>query len=82
MVVVVVMVVVIVTMMIETAMEFLVLSWWEIKVTVVASVFVIIAYWFFTYRTEEFIAVRSLGDVNSPNLVDHVNRKVQFPVQF
>ena len=82
MVVVVVMVVVIVTMMIETAMEFLVLSWWEIKVTVVASIFVIIAYWFFTYRTKEFIVVRSLGDVNSPNLVDHVNRKVQFPVQF
>ncbi|KAK4566382.1 hypothetical protein RGQ29_002580 [Quercus rubra] len=63
-------------MMIETAMEFLVPSWWEIKVTVAASVFVIVAYWFFTYRTEEFVADRSLGDVNSPNLVDHVNRKM------
>lgn len=77
-----VVVMVIVTMMIETAMEFLVPSWWEIKVTVAASVFVIVAYWFFTYRTEEFAADGSLGDVNSPNLVDHVNRKVQFPVQF
>ncbi|XP_023875484.1 BAG-associated GRAM protein 1 isoform X4 [Quercus suber] len=63
-------------MMIETAMEFLVPSWWEIKVTVAASVFVIVAYWFFTYRTEEFIGDRSLGDVNSPNLVDQVNRKM------
>ncbi|KAF3968528.1 hypothetical protein CMV_007596 [Castanea mollissima] len=63
-------------MMIETAMEFLVPSWWEIKVTVAASVFVIVAYWFFTYRTDEFAADRSLGDVNSPNLVDHVNRKM------
>ncbi|KAM4113728.1 hypothetical protein ACJW30_04G018300 [Castanea mollissima] len=57
-------------------MEFLVPSWWEIKVTVAASVFVIVAYWFFTYRTDEFAADRSLGDVNSPNLVDHVNRKM------
>ncbi|KAM3750162.1 hypothetical protein ACB098_04G016700 [Castanea mollissima] len=63
-------------MMIETAMEFLVPSWWEIKVTVAASVFVIVAYWFFTYRTDEFAADRSLGDANSPNLVDHVNRKM------
>ncbi|KAM4105808.1 hypothetical protein ACB094_04G021000 [Castanea mollissima] len=57
-------------------MEFLVPSWWEIKVTVAASVFVIVAYWFFTYRTDEFAADRSLGDANSPNLVDHVNRKM------
>ncbi|KAK9993289.1 hypothetical protein SO802_022992, partial [Lithocarpus litseifolius] len=47
--------------------------WWEIKVTMVASVFVIVA-----YQTEEFVADRSLGDVNSPNLADHVNRKFTF----
>ena len=75
-------VVVMVMVMIQTTMEFLVSSWWEIKVTVAASVFVIFAYWFFTYRIEEFVVDRSLGDVNSLNLVDHVNRKVQFPVQF
>ncbi|GLT91575.1 hypothetical protein SLE2022_094560 [Rubroshorea leprosula] len=34
---------------IETAVECLVPSWWEVKVTVAASVFVILSYWFFTY---------------------------------
>lgn len=32
------------------SLDFLVPSLWEIEVTVVASVFVIFAYWFFTYR--------------------------------
>lgn len=32
------------------SLDFLVPSLWEIKVTVAASVFVIFAYWFFTYR--------------------------------
>ncbi|XP_022733669.1 BAG-associated GRAM protein 1-like isoform X2 [Durio zibethinus] len=44
-------------MMIETAaaaaeavVEYLVPSWWEIKVAVAASVFVIVSYWLFTFR--------------------------------
>ncbi|KAL5574743.1 hypothetical protein UlMin_016442 [Ulmus minor] len=37
--------------MIDVALlDFLVPSWWEIEVTVAASVFVIFAYWFFAYR--------------------------------
>lgn len=39
------------TMMIDTALlDFLVPSWWEIKVSVAASIFVILAYWFFALR--------------------------------
>ncbi|XP_022761522.1 BAG-associated GRAM protein 1-like isoform X2 [Durio zibethinus] len=39
-------------MMIETAVlvEYLVPSWWEIKVAVAASLFVIVSYWFFTFQ--------------------------------
>ncbi|XVF29575.1 hypothetical protein REPUB_Repub15cG0132900 [Reevesia pubescens] len=39
-------------MMIETAVvvEYLVPTWWEIKVAVVTSVFVIVSYWFFTFQ--------------------------------
>ncbi|CAK9179363.1 unnamed protein product [Ilex paraguariensis] len=36
-------------MIIDTALEFLVPSWWEVQVTIAASLFVIAAYWFFTY---------------------------------
>lgn len=37
-------------MMETVSLDFLVPSLWEIKVTVAASVFVIFAYWFFTFR--------------------------------
>ncbi|XP_008391885.1 BAG-associated GRAM protein 1 isoform X3 [Malus sylvestris] len=37
-------------MMVTVSLDFLVPSLWEIKVTVAASVFVICAYWFFTFR--------------------------------
>lgn len=38
--------------MIETViLDALVPSWWEIKVTVAASAFVIVAYWYFAYAT-------------------------------
>lgn len=38
--------------MIEAAiLDVLLPSWWEVKVTVTASVFVIGAYWYFTYGT-------------------------------
>jgi hypothetical protein len=65
-------------MTIETAMEFLLPSWWEIEVSVAASLFVIVVYWLFTYRTGDFVADRSLGDVNSTNPVDDVKVKVHF----
>lgn len=35
-------------MVVETAMEFLVPSWWEVQVTVAAAAFVVVAYWFFS----------------------------------
>ena len=36
------------TMVVETAMEFLLPSWWEVQVTVAAAAFVVVAYWFFS----------------------------------
>ncbi|XP_022722037.1 BAG-associated GRAM protein 1-like isoform X3 [Durio zibethinus] len=37
--------------MIKTAVvEYLVPSWWEVKVALAASVFVIVSYWFFTFK--------------------------------
>ncbi|KAK6146358.1 hypothetical protein DH2020_020227 [Rehmannia glutinosa] len=32
---------------VDTAMEFLVPSWWEVQVTLAAAAFVVVAYWFF-----------------------------------
>lgn len=37
--------------MVQSPVEFLVPSPWEIEVAVVASVFVIASYWLFAYRT-------------------------------
>ncbi|KAH9727117.1 BAG-associated GRAM protein 1 [Citrus sinensis] len=45
--------------MIETAMEILVPSWWEIQVTVAASLCVIASYWFFFSKTGDFGVDRS-----------------------
>jgi hypothetical protein len=53
--------------MIETAMDILVPSWWEIQVTVAASLFVIVAYWFFTYRSGDVDVDRQRLDRNSLN---------------
>ncbi|KAH9783117.1 BAG-associated GRAM protein 1 [Citrus sinensis] len=46
-------------MMIETAMEILVPSWWEIQVTVAASLCVIASYWCFFSKTGDFGVDRS-----------------------
>ncbi|OIW10159.1 hypothetical protein TanjilG_27910 [Lupinus angustifolius] len=46
---------------IDSALVFLVPSFWEIKVAVAASLFVIFAYWFFTYRTGDLAADLSLN---------------------
>lgn len=53
--------------MIETvSLDYLVPSWWEIKVTVAASLFVILAYWYFTHR--------ACGDANSDrSLIDNTS---------
>jgi hypothetical protein len=53
--------------MIETALDILVPSWWEIKVTVAASLFVIVAYWFFTYRSGDVDVDRQHLDGNPSN---------------
>lgn len=37
-------------MRIDTAVEVLMPSWWEVQVTMAASVFVIVAYWFFSFK--------------------------------
>lgn len=47
---------------IDSALDFLVPSLWEIKVTLATSIFVILAYWFFTYRNGDFDTDRSLID--------------------
>lgn len=39
-------------MVVEAVMEFLMPSWWEVQVTVVAVAFVFVAYWFFTLDSE------------------------------
>lgn len=59
--------------MIETvSFEFLVPSWWEIKVTVSASLFVILSYWYFTYKvSRDGDGDRSLLD-NSSGSTDAV----------
>ncbi|KAJ4723717.1 Bag-associated gram protein 1 [Melia azedarach] len=46
-------------MMIESAMAILVPSWWEVQVTVAASLFVISCYWFFSYKSGDFGVDRS-----------------------
>ncbi|KAM7478279.1 hypothetical protein LguiA_026492 [Lonicera macranthoides] len=33
----------------DKALDFLVLSWWEVQVTIGTAAFVIVAYWFFTF---------------------------------
>lgn len=35
-------------MVVDTAMEFLAPSWWEVQVTVAAAAFIVVAYLFFT----------------------------------
>lgn len=68
--------------MIETEiLDVLLPSWWEIKVTVAASVFVIVAYWYFTYGTDRgeaaFDADRSLSD-NSASPADDSSKVICF----
>ncbi|KAK9068746.1 hypothetical protein SSX86_012861 [Deinandra increscens subsp. villosa] len=52
-------------MIIETRIDFLLPSWWEVEVSVAASFFVIAAYWFFTYDGHTGSGDRSLFDNSS-----------------
>ncbi|XP_028780101.1 BAG-associated GRAM protein 1 isoform X2 [Neltuma alba] len=63
--------------MMDLALDFLVPSLWEVKVTVATSMFVIIAYWFFTYRTGDLDVDRVLVD-NSADASDDKDKMVQF----
>ncbi|XP_024043906.1 BAG-associated GRAM protein 1 isoform X1 [Citrus clementina] len=68
-------------MMIETAMEILVPSWWEIQVTVAASLCVIASYWFFFSKTGDFGVDRSqLVENSSISAIDDKDKvkMVQF----
>lgn len=67
--------------MIPTAVEVLVPSWWEVKVTVAASLFVIFAYWFFSNKTDdlgldrtsvEIASTQAMGDEEKVNSCDLV----------
>ena len=58
-------------MMIETPMEILVPSWWEIEVTVAALLCVIASYWFFFSKTGDFGVDRSqLVESSSISTID------------
>lgn len=61
-------------MMIAMALDFLLPSWFEIKITLATSLFVILAYWFFAYRSGFFDADRSAVD-NSGDAI-HAKDKV------
>ncbi|KAK9200721.1 hypothetical protein WN944_015919 [Citrus x changshan-huyou] len=66
-------------MMIETAMEILVPSWWEIQVTVAASLCVIASYWCFFSKTGDFGVDRSqLAENSSISAIDDKDKMVQF----
>nr|XP_043609763.1 BAG-associated GRAM protein 1 isoform X1 [Erigeron canadensis] len=54
----------------ETAVEFLLPSLWEVEVTVAASLFVIIAYLFFTYNGEFTACNRSISSTASSDSLD------------
>lgn len=48
--------------MIEDAVDFLLPSWWEVKVSVATTLFVVAAYWFFTSNSGNTDDDRSLVD--------------------
>ncbi|XVF37577.1 hypothetical protein REPUB_Repub20aG0021300 [Reevesia pubescens] len=69
-------------MMIETAvvLEYLVPSWWEIKVAVAASVFVIVSYWFFTFQGGDGVGGdrSQLTENSGDGILDGKDKMVQF----
>lgn len=60
-------------MITETSIDFLLPSWWEVEVSVAASVFVIAAYWFFTYDGDAAASDRSGFDNSSVGSGDAVD---------
>ncbi|CAK9324847.1 unnamed protein product [Citrullus colocynthis] len=61
-------------MVIAMALDFLLPSWLEIKITLATSLFVIFAYWFFAYRSGLFDADRSVVDGSGDAI--HVKDKI------
>lgn len=63
--------------MVETATEVLVPSWWEIEVTLAASLFVIFAYWFFSFKSGyEVFENSSNNAIDDKDKVNFLNDKV------
>lgn len=58
--------------MIEEALHFLVPTWWEVEISVVAAVFVIITYWFFTFGNGEIDESQATGEglIGAGDLID------------
>ncbi|KAK4349324.1 hypothetical protein RND71_032079 [Anisodus tanguticus] len=57
-------------MIVETALEVLVPSWWEVKVTVAATAFIIISFWFFALSGGGGGDGNSGGGVDDSGVVD------------
>ncbi|KAL0413938.1 UNVERIFIED_CONTAM: BAG-associated GRAM protein 1 [Sesamum radiatum] len=70
-------------MVVDTAMEFLLPSWWEVQVTLAAAVFVLVAYWFFTLGSDGCGCGggydRAFGD-GSGGGADMINDKDKWPL--
>ncbi|KAD3336980.1 hypothetical protein R6Q59_028024 [Mikania micrantha] len=60
-------------MLIETGIDFLLPSWWEVEVSVAASLFVIAAYWFFKYDGDTGAGDRLMFDNASVGSGDGVD---------
>lgn len=52
----------------ETAIELLLPSWWEVQVTVAAAAFVVLAYWFFS--VSGLAHDRHLADAHGSDFID------------
>ncbi|KAI4324362.1 hypothetical protein L6164_023910 [Bauhinia variegata] len=53
--------------MMDSALEFLVPSLWEIEVTFAASIFAILSFWFFTFRSGDLDTDRALENSGDPS---------------
>ncbi|XP_044499501.1 BAG-associated GRAM protein 1-like isoform X2 [Mangifera indica] len=63
--------------MIQTAVEVLVPSWWEVKVTVAASLFMIFAYWFFSNKMDDLGLDRTSVEIASTQAMDDEEKIAQ-----
>lgn len=49
-------------MTMETVLEFLLPSWWEVQVTVFAAAFIVLSCWFFTLDGDDIVEYRTRVD--------------------